>query len=963
MKLKIAIHSLLISIVAVIATLNSEAATKYWDTNGSDAGFGTAGGVWGADANWSSSSSGVLLPTVTNTTASDDLYFGTRDNGLGTGTISVEGSDQTFKTINFGDASGPITFSEGELSLAESGSSIRLNSATNTIASVISGSNDLHITQVRTLIYKEDYLTETSRTMFTNAVLAAYRSVGGIMNSAALDRRPAQPYYFVNDGTNATCQLQVKDGNHTKCIKVSFTQDGSDITGKAIYAKYVSGSNLGFDFDTGGTSVGIASSETNYMYGLERVSLMLTAKHYEPFLTETPVTVFKNTSLTDCADISAYMGGEIVVDSPVLASSRFFNIDGTNATVQFQIYNGAGTKFTKCVKIRLTQSGDDIVGQAVYAGYINAAGKNLIGNNFDNCPDVINKLISGTFTERDYGVCQLRIIDRGTLRLTAANTWSGQTVIDGGSLEFSQNGLPGQGTYTNNIINNGKLFCNSKSNQIISGEISGSGLVSKDAYSTQLFPEVYSSFLPAAPSKVTVLQDTDLDDCMAADGVMGGAGVAGGDGGLPGEAFFFTNDGTNATWQLQAIDGVWTKCVKIKITQVGDDIVGNVIYAKYADTDGVTGYDFDTQPATSMIISAHPSMHSYGAEETTLFIEKYSSLTLSGDNSYTGGTVVERGKLEAVGSSSSLPPSGGIFVKKEGELSLNVSGITQAGSVGADNPIYVQGGLLKISATFNAGASRPITIDGGSIITYVLSNDDSSNYMNNLTLMNGAFITGAKIRVGYMSDALIAVRGTNTCFLPAGITMVRKPEETWWEPLTLNVADATGDETADLIISGVIRDYPITDYDKMPMIKTGDGSVSLTAVNTYKGTITLTQGGLSLDCDNALNPDNDIVLNGGMLDMGAFDNALGTLSVDDTGSTIKLGSGTLVFADSSSESWSGTLSLTGTLVENSVRFGSGGTALTSSQLAAISYDGGRSVRLDANGYLTATPLGTVLVVK
>jgi hypothetical protein len=97
--------------------------------------------------------------------------------------------------------------------------------------------------------------------------------------------------------------------------------------------------------------------------------------------------------------------------------------------------------------------------------------------------------------------------------------------------------------------------------------------------------------------------------------------------------------------------------------------------------------------------------------------------------------------------------------------------------------------------------------------------------------------------------------------------------------------------------------------------------------------------------------------------MGDFANTAGTLTVGAAGGTLALGTGALSFADSSAVSWSGTLNLTNTLFEKSVRFGTDNTALTTGQLSAIYYNEGEKVRLDKEGYLTTRPQGTVILVQ
>ena len=135
----------------------------------------------------------------------------------------------------------------------------------------------------------------------------------------------------------------------------------------------------------------------------------------------------------------------------------------------------------------------------------------------------------------------------------------------------------------------------------------------------------------------------------------------------------------------------------------------------------------------------------------------------------------------------------------------------------------------------------------------------------------------------------------------------------------------------------------------------------LRAVCTYTGSTTINAGTLAFGADNVLDGDNDIVLAGGGLDMGAFDGVLGTLTVTGN-STLTLGSGTLRFADSDALTWTGHLSLVGTLEATTLRFGNSGNALSPSQLQQISFDG-KPVDIDVNGYLIKADQGTLFILQ
>jgi autotransporter-associated beta strand protein len=929
----------------------------YWDANGAEPGFGAAGGTWGNDAYWSDDGDGLSAPATTDTTEEDDLFFGTDIHGLAEGTVTVEGAGQAFRSLSFGAASGPVTLSGGTLGLAAPCSRVAVHNASNVIAAALAGPNGLRKFVFPPLAYT-NFLTTAPATVFTNALLSDYVCAGAVMHGGSIPKIPANAYHRFHGGASAACQFQALDGGYVKCVKVALTQAGEDVEAQIVYAKYasVNDASLGFDFDSGGTMYDVATATNASGYGIAQLLLIPDPLSSEPFLTSSPTVIAANASLAAVSDIAATLAGGSITGGSTDALPYYFRNDGATAAVQFQTYNGG---HTKCAKIELTQEGADIAARVVYAKYL--LSQNNPGFDFDQ--GGATGSIATSFAVGGYGICQLRLRAESRLVLTGANTFSGELTVDGGTLELGGSGRLGEGgNYAGMIANSGTLLFGSGSDQILNGNISGSGSLVKQSPPKAQAALSHTNFLPVSPS--ALFTNAFLAECTGISGRLGGAAITSGS--ADAVPHHFRNDGATVTVQLQAYNGGHTKCVKVEFTQSGMNIAARVVYAKYILNENALGFDFDTG-GTSQTIATSGTASGYGAAETTLAFYRYSLLTLGGTNSYTGGTVVHRGTLMAAGPTNAfaLPATGGIAVNDDGNLVLSAGPLASGnpGGVGNGNPIRVNsGGKLTLAAFFNTGYSRPITLDGGTLDSIVTQYGDNGNYINNLTLMNGARVIGHKVRVGFQSAASITVSGHTPSILEAGLNLVNAQNH----PLTLAVADVTGDAGVDLAIPGVIQDYYTaseTNYKGMPIVKTGAGTVSLSGVNTCTGRVTLTEGTLLLATNGALNAENAITLNGGTLDAGAFSNTAGvlTLSAD---SEIVLGEGALAFADSSGAAWTEgrTLTLTGTLGGQTLRFGTGSSALTGGQLAAITLNGKR-VRLKPDGYLTDTPAGTLISVQ
>jgi autotransporter-associated beta strand protein len=105
-----------------LAASAAQAATKYWDANGSTVGAGSAGGLWDTSlSRWSSSSVGTAAPGTW--TANDDAIFSAGNDLTGSPIWGINnGATQTANSVTFQE--GTSTLSGGTLSLGAGGLSV-----------------------------------------------------------------------------------------------------------------------------------------------------------------------------------------------------------------------------------------------------------------------------------------------------------------------------------------------------------------------------------------------------------------------------------------------------------------------------------------------------------------------------------------------------------------------------------------------------------------------------------------------------------------------------------------------------------------------------------------------------------------------------------------------------------------------------------------------------------------------
>ncbi|MDR5462549.1 autotransporter-associated beta strand repeat-containing protein [Salmonella enterica subsp. enterica serovar Apeyeme] len=411
----------------------------------------------------------------------------------------------------------------------------------------------------------------------------------------------------------------------------------------------------------------------------------------------------------------------------------------------------------------------------------------------------------------------------GTLILNAENTYTGGTTISGGTLVASNVEALGTGDVTNDAVlelNTGGDFDNA---------ISGSGQVVKSG-----------------------------DETLTLSGSNTYTGGT------------LISDGTLVASNVEALGS--------------GDVTNNAVLELN------TGGDFDNA------ISGSGQVVKSGDE----------TLTLSGSNTYTGGTLISSGTLVA----NDVNALGTGDVTDNAVLELNTGGDFDNAISGSGQVVKSGDETLTLSGanSYTGGT----TISGGTLVASNVEALGSGDVTDNATLeMNtgGDFdnaISGSG-QVVKSGDETLTLSGSNTYTggtLISGGTLVASNVE------ALGTGDVTNDAVLELNTGGTF-DNAISGSGHV--VKSGDDALTLSGANTYTGGTLISGGTLvatSVDALGSGDVTNDAVLE--LNTGGDFDNA-----ISGSGQVVKSGDETLTLSGANSYT-GGTLISSGTLVASNV---------------------------------------------
>ena len=396
----------------------------------------------------------------------------------------------------------------------------------------------------------------------------------------------------------------------------------------------------------------------------------------------------------------------------------------------------------------------------------------------------------------------------GTLTLTGVNNYGGGTTINGGVLIGTNASLPG------NIANNASLEFNQNTDGTFAGVISGSGSVIKTGAGTLTFAGAnsYGGGTLLNEGTLSVSSDQNLGDSSG--------------------ALTLANNSTLETTATLSSSRNMTLNVGGGTFQV--DTAGNT-----TTLSGILG-------GGGLLTKTGPG-----------------TLILAGQNTYSGGTLLDGGIL-SVSSDQNLGDS-------SGALAL------------ANNSI--------LETTAGLSSSRPITLNPGGGTIQVSTADTTTILSGNIGGVDLLTKTGPGILEltgvnNYTGDTEISegtLIGTTISF-PRNI---------------INNAALTFNQNTNGTFAGIIKGSGV-------LTKTGTGSLILTGKNTYSGPTLVNVGTLQ----GNVSPSSVLTLSPGTIyNLGGQDQTIASLA--GTGGTVALGANTLSSGNSSSTAFSGTITGTG----------------------------------------------------
>jgi autotransporter-associated beta strand protein len=602
----------------------------------------------------------------------------------------------------------------------------------------------------------------------------------------------------------------------------------------------------------------------------------------------------------------------------------------------------------------------------------------------------------------------------GTLTLTGSNAYAGTTTINTGILQIGNNA--GAGTLgTGNVVNNATLEFNRTGTLSVANDISGSGGIVKNASGTVTLSgnSTYAGTTTVNTGILAIQSNTALGNTTGGTTVAAGAALhLLGNITVTGESLSITGDGVGATGgALRNTSGANTWAGSIAADASGSNFAR--IGADSGSTLNITG-NITTSGTNSLVFQATGDINVSGNITGTAGLIKSTTgagmLTLSGNNSYAGATLVSNGVLRIESNTALGGTTAGTTVSDSNRLEL-ANNITVTGEnltisgTGGNNVGALQnfsgnntwnGNVLLASSTTRIGSfAGSLTIggvidDGASTFDLNIRNSGSAPTPGIEVVVSGANTYGGatNVIVGTLRLAGGNNRLPTTTFLNLGANGnvdgqldIGGVDQTVGGIANLgNTSGSTVTNSSATASTFTINNSSSNTYSgkfsgsTLNVVKSGSGNLILTGNNSaFTGSFTNNNGQVILSTVNSASANAAWNINASgaqlLLDLSATNQTVSLGSLSGVAGAVLRNGGSIVGTNTFSVGALGTNTVFAGNVTNGVsanvltaltKVGGGTLSLTGNNTytGATTIQGG-TLQLDAGGVLTGTPVVNV----
>jgi len=549
--------------------------------------------------------------------------------------------------------------------------------------------------------------------------------------------------------------------------------------------------------------------------------------------------------------------------------------DNTSTTFTGSISGSGGLVKSGTGTLTLTGANSYSGGTTVNAGTLTGDATSLQGNIVTNAQLQFNQATAGTYAGVISGTGALTKTGVGTLTLAGANTFTGGTTVSAGTLQGDTVSLQG------NILNNATVLFNQAANGTYGGSMSGAGTLVKSGGAT----------LTLTGNNTQIGGTTILAGTVVGNSTSFGAGIVN-------NASVVFNESTSGVFTGSITgSGSLTKTGLGSLTLTGPSSYSGGTFITAGTLIGSTQSLQGSMANNGQLVFAQNFDGAFNGAIVgigALLKSGSGTVFLNGANSYTGGTAVSSGVL--AGTTASLQ---GTILNNAAVTFAQATNGTYAGAMGGSGTLFKTGvGTLTLTGANSYTGGTVVT--GGAI---AVAQDAA------LGAASGGVSLGDAVSSG-------TIRFTNA----AQLSSLRD--------FTLGSAGGIFDTTGNTVtLSGGISGAG-------GLTKIGAGVLELAHNNSYTGPSVVSEGTLRSGAVNGLGSGAALLVNGGAaVDLNGFGQSVSSLSGN---GSIFLGTGTLTAGVSdASGAFAGSISGSGSVV----KIGSGTLALT----GANTYAGGTSV--------------------